>query len=99
MRAAGIDQINARQPIFASDLLRAQMFFHRQRVIGAALHCGIVGDDHAGRAADRADTGDEARRRHRYTVDRVRGKRRQFQKRRISIEQAGDAFAWQHFAA
>ena len=45
--AAGIDQIDAGQPVLARDLLRAQMLLHRHRIIGAAFDGGIVADDDA----------------------------------------------------
>ena len=51
--AAAIDQIDAGQPVLLRDLLRAQMLLHRHREIGAALHRGVVGDDHHFAAATR----------------------------------------------
>jgi hypothetical protein len=47
VRAAAVDQIDARQPVFLGNLLRAQMLLDRQRIIGAALHRRVVADDHA----------------------------------------------------
>jgi hypothetical protein len=44
----------------ARDLLRAQMLLHRQRIVGAALHGGVVDDDHHLAALDAADAGDHA---------------------------------------
>ena len=58
--AAGIDEIDARQPVLARDLLRAQMLLHRHRIIGAALDRGVVADDHAFAPGDAADAGDDA---------------------------------------
>ena len=46
-RAAGIDEVDARQAVLQRDLLRAQVLLHRQRVVRAALHRRVVGDDHA----------------------------------------------------
>ena len=46
-RAAGVDQVDARQPVVERDLLRAQVLLDRHRVVGAALDGGVVGDDHA----------------------------------------------------
>ena len=60
-RAARIDQVNARQPVFDRDLLRAQMLLHGHRKIGAALDGRVVGDDHRLAAVDAADAGDDAR--------------------------------------
>jgi hypothetical protein len=45
--AAGVDQVDAGQAVLLRDLLRAQVLLHRHRVVGAALHGGVVGDDHA----------------------------------------------------
>jgi len=38
---------DARQMFCRAMVLRAQMFFHRHRVVGAALDGGVVGDDDA----------------------------------------------------
>ena len=62
--AAGIDQVDAGQPVLARDLLRAQMLLHRHRVIGAALDGRVVADDDAFAARDAADAGDDAGGRH-----------------------------------
>ena len=58
--AAGVDQVDARQVVLLRDLLRAQVLLHRHRVVGAALHGGVVGDHHAVHALDAADAGDHA---------------------------------------
>ena len=55
VRAAGIDQVDARQVVLAGDVLRAQMLLHRHRVVRAALHGRVVADDHAFAARDPAD--------------------------------------------
>ena len=46
-RAAGVDQVDARQPVLQRDLLRAQVLLDGHRVVGAALDRRVVGDDHA----------------------------------------------------
>ena len=97
--AAGIDQIDAGQPVLARDLLRAQMLLHRHRVIGAALDGGVVGDDHAFAALDAADAGDDAGGVHRAVVHAVGGQRRQFQERRAGIDQVHHPVARQQLAA
>ena len=58
--AAGVHQVDAGQAVLLRDLLRAQVLLHRHRVVGAALHRGVVADDHAVDAADAADAGDDA---------------------------------------
>ena len=45
-RAAGVDEVDARQPVVQRDLLRAQVLLDRHRVVRAALDGGVVGDDH-----------------------------------------------------
>ena len=64
-RAARIDEIDARQMILLGDLLRAQMFFDRHRIVRAAFDGGVVGDDDAVLPFDDADAGDNSRRRRR----------------------------------
>ncbi len=86
--AAGIDQIDARQPVLARDLLGAQMLLHRHRIIGAALDGGIVADDHAFAAGDAADAGDDAGAVDGVVVHAVGGERRQFEERRARIDAA-----------
>jgi 3-methylcrotonyl-CoA carboxylase beta subunit len=45
--ATTVHQIDARQLILRCDLLRSKMLLHGQRIVRAALHRRIVGDDHA----------------------------------------------------
>src|SRR3546814_14315387 len=51
---------DAWQTVLLGDLLRAEMLLHRRGEIGAALHRGIVGDDHAFAPPDPAYAGDDA---------------------------------------
>ena len=97
--AAGIDQIDAGQPVLARDLLRAQMLLHRHRVVGAALDGGVVADDHAFAAGHAADAGDDAGAMDGIVVHAVGGERRQFEKRRAGIDQRHHALARQQLAA
>ena len=97
--AAGIDEIDARQPVLARDFLRAQVLLHRHRIIGAALDRGIVADDHAFAPGDAADAGDDAGGVNGIVVHAVGGERRQFEKRRARIDERHHAFARQEFAA
>ena len=59
-----IDEIDAGQPVVGGDLLGAEMLLHRQRIIGAALHRRVIGDDDRKPPADAADPGNEAGGRH-----------------------------------
>src|SRR3546814_3143478 len=49
---ARIDAVDARQPVELGDLLRAEVLLDRHRIIGAALHRGIVAHDHHLAAGD-----------------------------------------------
>ena len=62
-RAARVDEVDARQVVLLGDLLRAEMLLHREREVRAALHRGVVRDDHARAALDDPDARDDARRR------------------------------------
>jgi hypothetical protein len=102
--AAGVDQVDARQPVHLRDLLCAQVLLHRQRVVGATLHGGIVADDQAFDARDAADAGDHAGTRRGvaavlFLVDVERRQGPDLEKRRVRIEQPLDALARQQLAA
>ena len=85
--AAGIDQIEARQPVLAGDLLGAQVLLDGHREIGAALDRRVIGDDDAFAAHDPADAGDDPGGRHLAVIHAVRGERRKLEKRRARVEQ------------
>ena len=97
--AAGIDQIEARQPVLAGDLLGAQMLLYRHREIGAALDGRVVGDDDAFAPHDPPDAGDDPGGRHLAVIHAVGGERREFEKRRPRIEQQPHPLARQQLAA
>ena len=61
--AARVDEVDAGQAVLGGDLLRPQVLLDRHRIVGAALHRGVVGDDHHLLPGDPADAGDHARRR------------------------------------
>jgi hypothetical protein len=61
--------------VLAGDLLRAQMLLHRERIVGAALHGGVIGDHHAFAAGDPADAGDQPRARQILAVHPLRRQR------------------------
>ena len=97
--AAGVDQIDARQPVLARDLLRAQVLLHRHGIVGAALDGGVVAHDHAFAPLDAADAGDDAGAVDRILVHAVGGERRELEKRRARVDQAQHALARQELAA
>ena len=98
-RAARVDEIDARQMVLRRDLLRAQVFLDRHRIVGAALDGGVVGDDRAGRAVDRSDARHDSGRRRLIVVHAVRRQSGEFKKGRARIDEPVDAFACGEFAA
>ena len=98
-RAAGVDQIDARQPVLRRDLLRAQVLLDRNRVVGTTFDRRIVGDDHAFAAGDPADAGDDPGAGTLVVVHAVGGQRRDLEQWTAGIEQPVDAVARQQLAA
>ena len=101
--APAVDEVDARQPVLARDLLCAQVLLHRQRVVGAALDGGVVADDHALDARDPADAGDHAGTGRGVAAIAVgvhaeRGQRRDLEKGCVGIEQHLDTVTRQQLA-
>ena len=97
-RAAGVDEVNAGKVVLLRDLLRAEMFLHRDRKVRAALHRRVIADDEALALMHASDAGDDARGGRFVVIHAVRGKWGQLEKRRIRIEQRGDALAHRHLS-
>jgi len=97
-RAAGVDEVDARQVVLEGDLLGAEVLLHRQREVGPALNRGVVGDDHALGAVDEADAGDDAGGRCLAVVHAVRREPAELEERRARIEQQLDALAREELA-
>src|SRR2546430_8174420 len=94
-RAAGVDEVEAGEPVFERDLLRAQVLLHGERVVGAALDRRVVRDDDAHVPADTADSSDHAGGRCFIVVHAERRQRRELQERSARIEEALHPLAWQ----
>ena len=99
VRAAAIDQINARQAVLARDFLCAEMLLHGHRVIGAALDRRIVADDHDLAAFDPTDACDHARAVDVALIHAVCGERTDFEERRAEIKKLHDTVARQQLAS
>ncbi len=99
VRPAGINEIDARQPVGLGNLLGAQVLLDRHRVIGAALHCGVVGDDHHLTAFHPAHTGNDAGAWRVAIVEPMRRGRANLKERRAGIQQPRHPFARQDLAA
>ena len=87
--AARVDEVHAGQLVLGCDLLRAQVLLDRERVVGAALDGGVVGDDHALLAVHDADAGHDARPRRIAVVHAVSGERRELEPGRCPDRAAG----------
>ena len=88
VRPAAVDEVDARQTVLLRDLLSAQVLLDRHRVIGAALHGGIVADDHYLAARHAPDPGDQPRAvDFVFAVHAVRGQLPDFEKGAARIEQ------------
>jgi hypothetical protein len=98
-RAAAIDQIDAGEMVLFGDFLRAQVLFHRQRIICTAFDGCIIGDDHHFAPGDAPDAGDDASGRDWFIIDLVGCQSANFEEGSRRIDQAVDPFAHQQFAA
>ncbi len=87
IRAAAIDQIDARQVIGLGNFLRAQVLFDRCRIVGTALHSRIIAGDHHLTARDAANTRNHARAAYVAAIHAVCSKLADLQKRRSRIQQ------------
>ncbi len=96
--AAGIDKVEAGQTAFLGDLLRAQVFLDGHRIVGAALHGGVVADDHDVLPHDPADPGDQPGAGRVAAVKPVRRRRADLKERATRVEQVGHPFARRHLA-
>ena len=97
--APGIDQVDAGQAVLPGDLLGAQMFLDRQRIIGPAFHRRVVGDDHAVDVAYLTNARDDARGGDFVVVQAICRELTDLQERRTLVDQFPDAVARQQFAA
>src|SRR5947209_7294264 len=99
VRAATIDQIDARQPVLLGDFLRAEVLLDRQRIVRPAFDRRVVADDHHLLARDAPDTRDDPRARNLALVHVARGELADLEEWRAGIEQPLDAVAGQKLAA
>ncbi len=96
--AAGVDEVDARQVVLEGDLLGPEVLLDRHRVVGAALHRGVVGHDDAEAPAHPTHPGDQAGPRRLPRVEAVGGQRRQLEERGARVEEALDPFTGQELA-
>lgn len=63
------------QPVLHCNFLSSQVLLHGDRVVGAAFHRGVVGDNHDFLAVHTADTSDNTTRWHRAIIQFMTSKR------------------------
>ena len=97
--AAGVDQVEAGEPVLQRHLLGPQVLLDRHRVVRAALDRGVVGHDHAEPARDPPDAGDPPGGRGASAVHPVGRQRGQLQEGRAGVEQGVDPVAGEELAA
>eukprot|EP00754_Rhynchopus_humris_P044418 Rhum_TRINITY_DN4142_c0_g1::Rhum_TRINITY_DN4142_c0_g1_i1::g.13123::m.13123 len=98
-RTAGVHQVDAGKVVLLRDLLRPDMLLHRDRVVRASLHSGVVRHDHALHAVHHADAGDNAAGGRAVAVVHVEsGELRQLEERGVGVDQALDTLARQKLA-
>ena len=98
VRPARVDEVDAGQRALGGDLLRPQVLLHRHRIVGAALHRGVVGDDHHLLPGDPPDAGDHPGARRVAAVHPVRRRRADLEERAARVEQPGHPLPRQHLA-
>src|SRR5262249_60011281 len=91
--AAGVDEVEAGQPVLLGDLLHPEVLLHGQGQVRAALHGGVVGEDRTAAALDDADPGDDPGRRRLAVVDPPRGKGADLEEGRARVDETVDALA------
>ena len=98
VRAATVDQIDAGQIVLFGDLLCTQVLFDGHRIIGAALHGGVVAHNHHLVALHPANACNDTRTRGGAIVHAMGCRRANFQKGGSGIEQVRDTLTGQHLA-
>ncbi len=84
--ATRIDKVQAGKSILHRDFLRAQVLLNGDREVGAALHSGVVGDDHRLMTLNHPDSGDQSGAWRFSVVHAVRREGAEFEKRCAGID-------------
>ena len=98
-RPARVHQVDARQTVLLGDLLRAQVLLYGDRVICAALHGRVVGDDHHFVPGHPPHAGHDTGRRSVAAIHLPGGQRAHLQERRPGVKQAVDPLPCRQLAA
>ena len=101
-RAAGVDEVDARQVVVQGDFLGAEVFFDGHRIVAAAFDGGVVGDDDGFASGDASDAGDDPCGGCVVPVGAVHavgGERGEVEEGRARVEEGVAPFAGEEFAA
>ncbi len=90
--ATALDEVDAREAVLRRDLLRPQMLFDRDGVVGTPLHRRVVRNDDAFPATDAPDASNDASTGDVSTVKTVRSQLAHLQKGTPGVQQHADAF-------
>ena len=97
--AARVHEVDRGQVVLEGDFLRPQVLLHGDRVVGAALHGGVVGDDHDLAARDATDARHETGPRRGIVVETPSREGRDLEEGGPRVEQALEALAHGELAA
>jgi hypothetical protein len=92
-RAAGVDEVDARQLVLLGDLLRTQVLLDGEWKVRAALDCRVVGHDHALLALDDTNARHDSRGRGVAVIHLPSGERAQLEEGAPGIEEPVDSLA------
>ena len=98
-RAAGVDEVDARETVLLRDFLRTQVLLDGQREVRASLHGRVVRDDDALLPLDHADAGHDPGGRRRAVVQLPGRECVELEERGARIEQPVDPLARSQLAA
>src|SRR4051812_31624627 len=90
--ASGINQVQARQPVFTCDLLSTQMLLYGEWIISAALNGGVICHNHAFASGHASNAGDDPGGVNLIFVNSESGQRREFQEMRTGIDEGHNTF-------
>jgi hypothetical protein len=85
--APRVHEVDAGQTVFFGHLLRAQMFFDGEGIVGSPFDGGVIGNNEALATGHAPHAGDDACAGGVPAVEAPRGQRVEFQKRRAGVEQ------------
>ena len=99
VRAAAVDEVDARQMVFHRHFLCPQVLFHGDGEIGPAFHGRVIADDQAFPALDAADASDQSGAGRFAVIHAVRRQGADLEKGAAGVDQLLDPLAGEELAA